>query len=128
MGIQPEVRYSSLVSTSFFMVGRFASEMHLKLNFSKCEVVQFARQRGQVACKVEIDGVEIPSEKEGKCLGYWWQGDLFAKKAVEENVMKARRSFFMYGALIGGLSRRLKPVVHKICNRNVCSPGVIVWV
>ena len=74
------------------MVGRFSSEMHLKLNFSKCEVVQFTRQRGQVTCKVEV---EIPSEKEGKCVGYWWQGDLFAKKAVEENVMKARRSFFM---------------------------------
>ena len=39
-----------------------------------------------MTCKVEIDGVEIPSEKEGKCPGYWWQGDLLAKKAVEENV------------------------------------------
>ena len=85
---------SDTLSSQVEMVGRFASEMHLKLNFSKCEVVQSARQRGQVACKVEIDGVEIPREKEGKCLGYWWQGDLFAKKAVEENVMKA----------IGGLS------------------------
>ena len=83
-----------------------------------------------MACKVEIDGVEIPSEKGGKCLGYWWQGDLFAKKAVEENVMKARRSFLMYpmGAFQGDLSPLSTRSVIETCVVPVLLYGCENWI
>ena len=42
----------------------------------------------------EVDGSVLPAGDMGKCLGYWWKGDLLATRAVEENIMKARRAFF----------------------------------
>ncbi len=36
----------------------------------------------------------IPGRSAAKCLGYWWNGDLFATAAVEEGIEKARRVFF----------------------------------
>ena len=51
---------------------------------------------------------------EGKCLGYWWRGDLMANRAVEEGVKKARRNFFHYGA-IGVLQGDLNsPSYHDV--------------
>ncbi len=49
----------------------------------------------QVALPVcEVEGSVLPASGEGKCLGFWWKGDLLATRAVEENISKARRAFF----------------------------------
>ena len=35
-----------------------------------------------------VDGQVLPSSSTGKCLGYWWSGDLGAGRAVEENLLR----------------------------------------
>ena len=41
----------------------------------------------------------MPVGDVGKCLGYWWKGDLLATRSVDENIKKARRAFFHYGSI-----------------------------
>ena len=36
-----------------------------------------------------VDGVVVPSGDTGKCLGFWWKGDLSFSKSIEENISKA---------------------------------------
>ena len=38
----------------------------------------------------------MPVGDVGKCLGYWWKGDLLATRSVDENIKKA---FFHYGSI-----------------------------
>ena len=62
----------------------------LKLSEVKCPEVMFSRGRGSgVTPWCEVDGSEIPVRDAGKCLGYWWRGDLMASRSVEENIRKA---------------------------------------
>ena len=92
------------------LVKKFAENNFLKLNVQKCEVVVFDRgQRCDVLPECEIDGSVLPSGYEGKCLGYWWRGDLLASRAVEENIQKARRAFFHFGS-IGAFQGDLSPL------------------
>jgi len=79
------------------LVDECAGSNFLKLNVSKCEVVVFDRQKSSTSS--EVDGSVLPAGDMGKCLGYWWKGDLLATRAVEENIMKARRAFFHYGSI-----------------------------
>ena len=44
-----------------------------------------------------------------KCLGVWWQYNLFASRAVHENVSKARKAFFALGN-IGAFHVSLNPL------------------
>ena len=41
----------------------------------------------------------MPVGDVGKCLGYWWKGDLLATRYVDENIKKACRAFFHYGSI-----------------------------
>ena len=34
-----------------------------------------------------------------RCLGFWWRRDLFATRAVEEGISKARRVVFQFGSV-----------------------------
>ena len=56
-------------------------------------MITFDRKGGRSfdGSDVEVEGIIIPSRPEAKCLGYWWKGDLFATRAVDENIKKARR-------------------------------------
>ena len=76
---------------------KFAEKNFLKLNVQKYEVVVF--DRGQRCDECEIDGSVLPSGYEGKCLGFWWRGDLLASHAVEENNPKSRTAFFHFGSI-----------------------------
>ena len=58
------------------------------------------------------DSHTIPVGREGKCLDYWWRGDLMANRAVEEGIKKARRSFFHYGS-IGVFQGDLSPLSSR---------------
>ena len=59
----------------------------------------FSRSKLKQFPDCSIDGEVIPAGKVGKCLGYWWSEDLMATRAVEENIKKARKSFFLYGSI-----------------------------
>ena len=61
-------------------------------------------------CDSEVDGSVLPSGDAGKCLGYWWKGDLSASRSVEENIQKARRAFFQYGSI--GVSKVTSVLYH----------------
>ena len=41
----------------------------------------------------------MPAGVVGKCLGFWWKGDLSASRSVEENIRKARRAFFHFESI-----------------------------
>ena len=91
------------------VVKGFAEEKFLKLNAGKCEIVMFARGRKTAAPVCKVNGVVVPARDVGMCLGYWWKGDLPATWSVEENVWKARRTFFHYGS-IGAFQGDLSPL------------------
>ena len=76
---------------------------HLKLNVNKCEIVVFAtRLSGAENLPVcDVDGVVVPSGNVGKCLGYWWKGDLLSSKSIEEN---HQQSFGSIGVFCGDIS------------------------
>ena len=44
----------------------------------------------------EMDGSVLPVGDTGKCLGYWWKGDLSASRSIEKNIQKPRHVFFLY--------------------------------
>ena len=46
-----------------------------------------------------FEGTHIPINEEGKCLGYWWRGDLLATRAIDENMRKARRACFLFSSI-----------------------------
>ena len=76
------------------LVKAFAEENLLRLNIRKCEIVHFSQNRNIVPPVCEVEGTVMPAGDVGKCLGYCWKGNLFAVKSVDENIKKARRSFF----------------------------------
>ena len=99
----------------------------------KCEIVSFSRTRAVVPSIVcEVDSQVLPSSSTGKCLGYWWSGDLGAGRAVEENITKARRAFFQLGSLMGVFHGDLSPLstryVIKTCVLSVLLYGSENWV
>ena len=81
------------------LVKAFAEENLLQLNVSKCEIVLFSQNRNIVPPVCEVEGTVMPAGDVGKCLGYWWKGDVFATKSMDENIKKARHSFFHYGSI-----------------------------
>ena len=88
-----------VLDTQVSLVQRLAKENFLKLNTRKCEVVVFASDphAPYPECKIAEQANSVGSED--KCLGYLWQGNLMANRAVEEGIKKARRGFFHYGAI-----------------------------
>ena len=70
----------------------------------------FSHGRGAgVIPQCEVDGSQIPVRNAAKCLGYWWRGDMMALQSAEENIRKARKSFFHYGSL-GAFQGDLSPL------------------
>ena len=109
------------------MVNEFARKNFLKLNLSKCEVVVFTRSQQGALPVCEVEGSVLPASGWGKCLGFWWKGDLLATRAVEENIKKARRAFFHYGS-IGVFQGDLSPcIVIPTSPGDVCVASSVVW-
>ena len=94
------------------LVKRFAEMNFLKLNVAKCEIVMFSRGHSVEVPECEVDGSVLPAGDVGKCLGFWWKGDLLATRSVDENVKKARRAFFHYGS-IGAFQGDLSPLSSR---------------
>ena len=82
------------------LVKAFAEDNLLKLNVNKCEIVLFSRGQNIIPPACVVEGSVIPASDEGKCLGYWWRGNLLATKSVDENIRKARSAFFTMAALV----------------------------
>ena len=63
----------------------------------------------------------MPASDVGKCLGYWWKGDLFATKSVDENIKKTRRCFFHYGS-IGAFQGDICPLSSRSILKSCVMP------
>ncbi len=59
-----------------------------------------------------VGGVTLPTGYARKRLGFWWQSDLLATRAITENIKKARRAFFAYGG-IGAFQGDLSPLSSR---------------
>ena len=88
------------------LVQTFASGNFLKLIVAKYEVIVFSTDMSETTVECSIDG------DAGKCLGYWWRRDLMSTRAFQENIKKARRSFFMLGS-IGVFQGDLSPLFSR---------------
>ena len=77
----------------------FADQNLLKLNVSKCEIVVLLTKHSSSLPVCEVDGPIMHAGDVGKCLGYWWKGDLSASRSVEENIPKARWAFFHFRSI-----------------------------
>ena len=92
------------------LVKTFTEHNFLKLNTSKCEIVLFGRGKAKTTPECDVDGSVLPVGNVGKCLGFWWKGDLMATKSVKENISKARRAYFHWGNL-GAFQGDLNPLL-----------------
>ena len=89
----------------------FATNNFLNLNIQKCEIIPFSRNSSCLSdVSRSVNGLPVVST--AKCLGYWWESDLFASKSIYENTKKARRAFFSYGS-IGAFQGDLNPLSSK---------------
>lgn len=72
------------------MVKQFAEKHLLKLNVTKSEITVFTkRQGGADNLLYDVDSVVVPSGDAGKCLGYWWKGDLLSSLSMLETCVRA---------------------------------------
>ena len=96
------------------LVRQFCAANFLQVNVQKCEVIVFDHHRGRadMGGDLEVEGVVSPSRSEARCLGFWWRRDLFATRAVEEGISKARRAFFQFGS-VGTFQGVLNPASSK---------------
>ena len=107
------------------MVKEFAKRNFLKLNVGKCEVVMFSRGCSVDVPECVVDGsVSLPAGDIGRCLGFWWKGDLLATRSVDENIKKARRAFFHYGSIGAFLS---PPSSHLGLYRDACVMPILLY-
>ena len=79
----------------------------------------------------EVDGAVMPAGDAGKCLGYWWCGDLTASRCIKENIKKSRCAFFHFGS-IGAFQVDISPLssrsVLESCVMPVLLYGAENWV
>ena len=83
----------SIVSQSS-EIHSFASDVGLKLNKSKLEVIQLS-QKLTLPLEINLGDVSMTTKKSARCLGIQWQSNLSAKHSVST---KARRAFFGLGS------------------------------
>ena len=113
------------------MVKMFTEHNFLKLNTSKCEIVLFGRGKAKTTPECDVDGSLLPVGNAGKCLGFWWKGDLMATESVKENISKARRAYFHWGSL-GAFQGNLNPLscksILETCVMPVLLYGCENWI
>ena len=66
----------------------------MKLNTAMTEIVRIGHTFA--ADTLSISGSQITTVPAAKCLGIWWRYNLSAQGSVQENICKARKSFFAY--------------------------------
>ena len=62
---------------SLHVVSDYVVQNLLKLNVAKCESMLFSKQSSSIQLPaLEVNGELLPAGDVGRCLGYWWKGDL----------------------------------------------------
>ena len=73
----------------------------------------------------------MPAGGVGKCLGYWWRGDLSASTSIDENIRKAHRAFFHFGNIgvfQGDVSPLSSRAVLESCVMPILLFGCENWI
>ena len=103
------------------LVKAFAEENLLKLNVSKCKIVLFSSHKGSAFLVCEVEGSVIPAGDAGKCLGYWWRGDLLGSTSIDESIRNVRRAFFHFGS-IGVFQSDVSPLSSRAVLESCVMP------
>ena len=82
----------SSVTKQNAIISEFTDSSCLKLNTQKLEVLQIGH-KPNTSESLGIAGIQMPLSDSVKCLGVWWQYNLSASRAVNEN-MQSKKSIF----------------------------------
>ena len=107
----------------------FASDVGLKLNKSKLEVIQLS-QKTTLPLEINLGDVSTTTKKSARCLGIQRQSNLSAKYFVSTNITKARRAFFALGstkAFHGDLNPLSSSNSFETCVLPVLLYGCETW-
>ena len=90
------------------LIQEFTQTNDVKLNASKTEIVKFSTRTSSPE-SIAVAGQTILTQAAAKCLGVWWQSNLYPAKSIDENIHKARRAYFALGS-IGAFQSYLNPL------------------
>ena len=111
------------------IIEEFTSANHLKLNSSKTEIIKISRNFPDPE-PIQVSNWDVTTVASAKCLGVWWQFNLSALRAVQENISKARRAFFALGE-IGAFQGSLNPLsassIYESCVISILLYGCETW-
>ena len=96
-------------SMAHAVIEKFLLENFLKLNCDKCEILVHSSGNSTPDITVHVGSHSLKPVTASRCLGTWWTSDLMPRKAIAENIAKARRAFFAYGS-IGAFHGDLNPL------------------
>ena len=112
------------------VIEKFLLENFLKLNCDKCEILVHSSGNSTPDITVHVGSHSLKPVTASRCLGTWWTSDLMPRKAIAENIAKARRAFFAYGS-IGAFHGDLNPLsargIVKACVMPVLLFGCQSW-
>ena len=98
----------SSVTKQNAIISEFTDSSCLKLNTQKLEVLQIGHKPNSSE-SLGVAGHQMPLSDSVKCLSVWWQNNLSASRAVNENICKARKAYFALGRL-GTFQGKLNPL------------------
>ena len=103
-GVYPCAGMDTII-TQVNIIDNFTSKHSLRLNQAKTEIVKITLQPYQSE-EVAINHLStITTLPAAKCLGVWWSHNLSALRSVQENIIKARKTFLLLG--VSKLSREI---------------------
>ena len=107
------------------IIEQFAMDNGLKLNVSKTELIKLSAGAPS-SDVIQLTGQSISTQATAKCLGYWWDSNLSPAKSIEENISKARRTFFALGS-IGAYQGTLNPLSGRSLFSTFILPILSLW-
>ena len=109
------------------IIEEFTSANYLRLNSSKTEIISRNLPDPE---PIQILNWDVTTIASAKCLGVWWQFNLSALRAVQENISKARRAFFALGEM-GAFQGSLNPLsaisIYESCVISILLCGCETW-
>ena len=86
------------VISQYSDIHSFTSDVGLKLNASKLEVIQIS-QNPKAPVEITLGNHALTTKRTARCLGIQWQSNLSANESVSTNITKARKTFLAWVAL-----------------------------
>ena len=84
------------VASQFSEIDAFTSDVGLRLNTSKLELIQVSQTQIE-PIQVQVGDHLLTIKRSARCLGIQWQSSLSASESVKTKISKARKDFFGLG-------------------------------